>query len=83
MSLKSRIIVNQNVSKLCMEVERNNLKKPKKENEALKDRIRRDIRTLFKQVENYYKLIRLGNFWNNNYSEYESSGNRNKNLSVK
>ena len=26
----------------------------------------------------YYKLIRLGNFWNNNYIEYESNGDRNK-----
>ena len=30
-----------------------------------------------------FKLIRVGNFWNNNYVEYESSNNRNKNLSVK
>ena len=25
----------------------------------------------------------MGNFWNNNYIKYESSGDRNKNLSVK
>ena len=63
---------------------RNLFKQKKKENEAIKDRIIRDIRTLFDQEEkNYYKPIRDGNFWNNNYIEYESSGERNKNLSVK
>ena len=40
--------------------------------------------TLFEQKEkDYYKLIKVGNFWNNNYIEYESSGDKNKNLSVK
>ena len=28
-------------------------------------------------------MVRVGNFWNNNYIEYESSGNRHNNLSVK
>ena len=51
-----------------------NLFKLKKE--AIKDKIIRDIRTLF-------KLIRVRNFWNNNYIECESSGDINKNLSVK
>ena len=54
-----------------------------KKNEAIKDRIIRDIRTLFKQEDDYYKPIREGNFWNSNYIEYESRGDRNKNLSVK
>ena len=45
-----------------------NLFKLKKENKAIKD---------------YYKLVRVGNFWNNNYIKYESSSDRNKNLSVK
>ena len=81
------------MSKLCIEVKRNNLKKTiksirnhfklKKVNEAIKDRIIRDIRTLFKQEDDYYKPIKVGNFWNNKYIEYESSGDRNKNLSVK
>ena len=60
-----------------------NLFKLKKENEAIKDRIIRDITTHFKQEDDYYKLTRVGNFWNNNYIEYESSGDRNKNLSIK
>ena len=58
--------------------------KLKKENEAIKDRIIRDIRTLFETEEkNYYKPIRVGNFRNNNQIKYECSGDRNKNLSVK
>ena len=60
-----------------------NLFKLKKENKASKARIIRNIRTLFKQEDDYYKPIRLGNFWNNNYIKYESSGERNKNLLIK
>ena len=55
----------------------------KKENEAIKDRIIRDITTLFKQENVYYKPIRVSNFSNNSYIEYESSSDRNKNLSLK
>ena len=44
----------------------------------------RDIRTLFEQEEkDHYKPINAGNFWNNNYIKYKSSGHRNKTLSVK
>ena len=44
----------------------------------------RDIRTLFSQEDDYFKPIRVGNFFNNNnYIKYESTGYRNKNLSVK
>ena len=27
----------------------------------------RDIKTFFEQQEDYYKPVRVGNFWNNNY----------------
>ena len=54
----------------------------KKEKE-IKDRIIRDIKTLFGQEDDYYKLKRKNNFWNNNYIEYESKDDRNKNLSLK
>ena len=57
----------------------------KKINDRLtKDRIIRDIKTLFEQQEeeDYYKPKRVSNFWNNNYIEYESSGDRNRNLSL-
>ena len=43
----------------------------------------RDIRTLFKQEDDYYEPTRVGYFWSNNYIEYESSGDRNKSLLVK
>ena len=56
----------------------------KKGNKVIKYRIVRDINTLFEQQEeDFYKPIRVVTFWNNNYIEYESSGDRNKNLSVK
>ena len=51
-----------------------NLFRLKKENEAIKDRIIRDIRNLFEQEkEDYYKPVRVGNFWSRNYIEYESN----------
>ena len=60
-----------------------NLFKLKKENQAIKDRIIRDIKSLFEKEEDYDKTIREGNAWNNNYIEYESNGNKNKILSIK
>ena len=35
--------------------------------------------------EDYYKPVRVGKFWSNNYIEYEyeSSSNRNKKLTIK
>ena len=49
----------------------------------MKDRIIRDIRSLFEQEDDYYKPIRVGNFRNNNYIEDESNSDKNKNLLVK
>ena len=55
----------------------------KKENEAIKDKIVRDIRNLFEYEEkDYYQPLRLYNFWTNNYIEYESNSDRNKTLTV-
>ena len=42
----------------------------------------RDIKNLLSK-EDYYKPIRVGNFYSSNYIEYESNGDRNKTLSVK
>ena len=28
--------------------------------------------------KDYFKLVRVGSFWNNNYIEYKSNGDRNK-----
>ena len=55
----------------------------KKEKKEIKDRINRDIRTLFEQQEeDYYKPKRVSNFWSNNYIEYESNCDKNRNLSL-
>ena len=54
------------------------------ENEAIKairDRIVRDVMAL--EDDDYYKPIRIGNFWSNSYIEYESSGDRKRTLPVK
>ena len=32
--------------------------------------------------EDYYESKRVRNFWNNNYGEYESNGDKNRNLSL-
>ena len=43
----------------------------------------RDIRTLFEQQEEgCCKTKGIRNFWNNNYIEYESNGDENRNLSL-
>ena len=47
-----------------------------------RDRIINDIRTLFEQEEDYYKLKKVSNFWKNSYIEYEGNGDKNRNLSV-
>ena len=50
----------------------------------IKDRTTGDMRTLIEQEEekDYYKEKRVSNFWNNNYIEYESNGDKNRNLSL-
>ena len=37
---------------------------------------------LYTKKEDYYKPIRIENFYSNNYIKYESNGDRNKTLSV-
>ena len=53
-----------------------------KENKAIGVKIIKDIKKLFQQEEDYYKPARACKFWNNNYIEYESNGDSNKNLSI-
>ena len=54
-----------------------------KETKPIKDTILRDIKNLFEhEEENYYKIVRVNNFWINNYIEYKSSSGRNKTLPV-
>ena len=52
--------------------------------EQLKIKIIRDTRTPFEQETKkyYYKPKRVSTFWNNNYIEYESNGDKNCNLSL-
>ena len=63
--------------------ERKKLEKKKETNNRLiKDRIIRDIKTLFEQEEDYYKPQRVSNVLNNNYIEYENNVDQNRNLSL-
>ena len=49
----------------------------------ISDPIRNGVGEIFEQTEeDYYKPKIVRNFWNNNYIEYESNGNRNRNLSL-
>ena len=41
------------------------------------------MKNLFEQEEDYYKPARVGNFYSSDYTEYESSGDRNKTPSIK
>ena len=57
----------------------------KKEIKRIKDIALRSIKNLFdnkKEEENYYKPVRLNNFWNKNYSEYKSNSDKNRIISV-
>ena len=56
-----------------------NLFRLEKETKGINGRIIRDIRNLF---ENYYKPVRVNNFWSNNYVKHKSNDNSNKTLSV-
>ena len=60
--------------------ERKKLRKKESNERLIKDRIIRDIRTLFEQEEDYYKPKTVNNFWNHNYTEYDSNGDKARNL---
>ena len=64
--------------------DKRNLFRQEKETKAIKDRIVRDIKNLFEHKEeaDYFKPVRINNFWSNNYIEYESNCDRNKTLSA-
>ena len=52
-----------------------NIFRLKKENEGIKDICEHE-------EEDYYKPVRVGNFWNNIHNEHESNGDRNITLSI-
>ena len=56
-----------------------NIFRLEKETKGIKDKILMDIKDLF---EEYYKTVRVNNFWSNNYIEYKSTSDRNKTLTV-
>ena len=60
-------------------------KTKKRSNEKIiKDNIITDIRINFDQEkeEDYYEPKTASNFWNNNYIEYETNGDKNRNLAL-
>ena len=58
--------------------------KLKNKNEAIKDRIFRDIMNVFELVEeDYNKPVRVSNFWNKNHVKYETNDDKNKTLLIK
>ena len=62
-----------------------NLFRQEKETKGIKDRMLRNIKNLFeheKEEENYYKPVRVSNFWSSNYIEYKSNSDKNEALSV-
>ena len=57
-----------------------NLFRLEKETKGAKDKILRNIKNLF---EEYYKPVRVNNFWSNNYIEYKSNGDKFKHYQLK
>ena len=52
-----------------------NIFRQEAETKGITDRILRGIKNLFEhEEENYYKPIRVNNFWSNDYIECESNG---------
>ena len=63
--------------------ERNHRKGQKKQNgKLIKDKIIQDIRSSFEEEEDYSTPKRGSSFWNNNYIEYKSNGDKSSNLSL-
>ena len=74
-SLKKKNIILKNIR---------NLFRLKKEIKGIKYTLLRDIKNLskYEEEENYYKPVRVNNFWSNNYIEYKSNIDINTRLSV-
>ena len=61
----------------------NKTRKKKLNERIIKDRITGDIGTLFEQQEIYdYEPKSVSSFWNNNYIEYDTNGDKNRHLSL-
>ena len=75
--LKDKII--RDIWTLFEKEEEKEERKRKKHNEKKKKDIMWDIRKL-KHEKDYHEPKRISNFWNNNYIEYRSNGDKNRNL---
>ena len=81
--LKDKRLIINNIRRL-FDYEKEERKKKKQNEKIIKDNIIRYIRILFEQgkEEDYYEPKRVSNVWNKNYIEYESNGDKNRNLSL-
>ena len=60
-----------------------NLFKKKKKDNGIKDKIIRDIRTLFEtEGKNYYEPVRISNAFDDNFIEYGSNTGKDERLSI-
>ena len=49
---------------------------------SIKEKVIFGIMMTLNKEEDYYESKRVRSFWNNNYIEYESNGDKNRNLSL-
>ena len=59
-----------------------NLFRPKEENEAIKEKINRDIKNIFEKEKDNYNPIRVGNLCSIRYIEYQTNVDGNKTPSI-
>ena len=62
--------------------EKESNKRKRKNKRIVKNKIIRYIRTLFEKEEDYCKPKTENSFWNDNYIEYESNGDNDKDSSL-
>ena len=73
--------INKTISNIRKE-NRDEDKINKKDN-AIKDKVLRNIRVFESDEDDYYEPIKTSNAFNSNYIEYEVNGDKNKSLSIK
>ena len=57
-------------------------KPKKKKDNGIKGEVLRYIRTLFEPEKDYYKPVKIGNAFDDNFIEYESNGDKDKMQSI-
>ena len=78
---KSKDKINRDIWTLFDREEEKEERKKKHDETIIKARIIGDIRILFEQEEDDHEPRGVSSFWNNTYIEYESNGDKNRNLS--